>query len=245
MWKQLLAFAARRVDCQKEQRRRSTLAAVRRAAAVWDGSPQTILEYQAVEMPATPTCLIVLAAYNTDSRANDGEIAISSGGSKPTFLELPALTNQPVLVADDYQGNNLKITNTATAPVCLEIFAPGFGKPEPLPDGTVLLLPSRMSRATTAQARYQQLVMKNSSGQTSFLFYEGTTAALYTVNASAPPNVPNLECHSVPGNTAKVMDNWGAQTLYVANVSRSSDTANVTLLTLSTVEGAIRDDRLS
>jgi hypothetical protein len=232
MWSHVLAVAARMVDRQTTWRRQSSLAAEHLANVQWDGSADTLLQYQAVQMSPTPKGTIVLAAYNVDEKPNNGEIAISSGGNRPTFIVLPALTNQPVLTANDFDGNSLKITNTATAPVRVEIFAPGFGEHVPLEDGATVPLLSGKSCMTTAATSYQQLIMSNPSGQTSFLFYAGPTAALYTVNACLPPSVPDIENHSVTSNTVKALNNWHGEILYVANVSFSSDEATVTLLTL-------------
>jgi hypothetical protein len=233
MWRFIQQVSTLVLARQAARRRR---AALDRAAASqpWDGCRVELAQYDSVQLGTTPQGTIVFAALNVSTLPDAGELAFSSGGGPPTFVELPALSGPPVLVAGDYGGKDLRITNTASAPFEVEVFAPGFGTPAALPTGAAQGLLPWAARATRAATSYQQLVLSSPGQLTTFLFYAGASVTACSVNAgSAPPPVTGIDNRWTSNSSSKLVDDWKGAELYVANVSAMTATqAQVALVDL-------------
>src|SRR4051812_22846730 len=128
----------------------------------WDGSPLTLAYRDSAAMPQTTNGSMVLAYQNTATLNNAGKLALSSGGSQPLFLNVPALISQPSILVNNWQANNLKLTNISTAtatPIWIEAFGPGLPGQTPvaLPLNTNVTLNTGAVAQGTSNPNYMQL----------------------------------------------------------------------------------------
>jgi len=124
----------------------------------WNGAPLTLAVRDSATMQPTSNGSMILAYQNTSQMNNSGKLALTSGGSQPQFLVAPALLLQPMVLINNWQGNNLTLTNTSVStntPIWIAAFGPGYGaKPAILPitgDPIAVALYSTLSATTVPQ----------------------------------------------------------------------------------------------
>src|SRR5262245_59283468 len=78
--------------------------------ANWTGAPTTLMPGNNVNLPQTPNGSVVFAYLNRSTMSNLGTLSLTSGGSSPQFLPVPALANQPSILVNNWQANNLSVT---------------------------------------------------------------------------------------------------------------------------------------
>src|SRR5712675_363682 len=77
------------------------------ASAPWNGSPSVLLVYQNLEMPQTPNGTAILSLTNQSLNLNNGgTLSLMSGGAPPQFFTVPANTNHPTIVIQNWYANN-------------------------------------------------------------------------------------------------------------------------------------------
>ncbi|RUW46578.1 hypothetical protein EOA32_31255, partial [Mesorhizobium sp. M1A.F.Ca.ET.072.01.1.1] len=136
----------------------------------WDGSPLTLAYRESAAMPQTTNGSMVLAYQNTASLNNAGKLGLTSGGSQPTFLNAPALLTQPSILVNNWQANNLSVTNLSVAtatPIWIEAFGPGLPgqKPVALTINTSLTLKPGGIAQGTSTPNWMQLSLGTNTGQ--------------------------------------------------------------------------------
>ena len=113
--------------------------------AAWNGSPTVLLTSQNTSLPQTPNGTTVFAATNQATLNNQGQISLTSGGSAPVVINVPANVNQPTITINNWQANNLSVTNISLnndTPILVQAVGPGMPgiKPQSLVIGTPLPL---------------------------------------------------------------------------------------------------------
>ncbi len=216
----------------------------------WDGSPMVLQVAQSATMPQTPLGTMIIAAKDLATVNNSGTLAITSGGSAPQLLTIPALTPYPTLTANNWQSQALTLTNVSApqdVPIMIQAIGPGIPgiTPVPLPFGTPVTLNSMQAAQGSSQMAWMQLLMEVPSANISNVAILGGPAdaagnngyliALnYTVNSgpgtgNAPP--PGYFATTVV-NAYTFQFNWGASFIYVVNLTPPDGSLNVTLANL-------------
>lgn len=201
--------------------------------SAWAGHPTTIPP-DGLRMSPSPNGPIILGFFNQDVTVNDGQVTVTSGASFLQDFRAPAQQAAPVVFIHDFQGNNVNVSNTSTGgskpPILAEAWAPGLQPSGELPaDGAPYPLPVYMSRTAVSLPQWMQLTLRSDSGEyTVFGVYIGNSVTICCVNA---PGGGFPGCDSSASNNFLVLrGNWDGATLYVVNLSASSQTgATVTL----------------
>jgi hypothetical protein len=206
--------------------------------STWDGSPEILLENQNAAMPQTPNGTMILAYWNMSTQNNAGTIAVTSGGSQPSFLNVPALANQPSVWMNNWASNNLSVTNispNATTPIQIQAIGPGIPGTTPLP------LPvgangQQLGYGQTAQGnaspQYMQLVIQSESSTTGIIGLIGgppdssgnngyVIAVNYSTNSGPGTGAPAPAGYyaTTTSNSYTYQFNWGSGVVFVANLS--------------------------
>jgi hypothetical protein len=216
----------------------------------WDGSPLTLNPSDNANMPVTPNGSMVLAYQNKSTINTMGQLAVTSGGGPPTFLNAQSLTNQPSVWINNWKASNLSITNTSIPgsnnPISISAYGPGMPGQTcvALPsDGTAIKLNPTQCAQGMAQPRYMQLIFQDTTGDLAIFVLiggpmdsTGNNAYMIAVNYGENTG-PGTGKAPPPGYYATVMGtsyvysfNWGSSNIYVANMSSaSSESATITL----------------
>ena len=206
-------------------------------AATWNGSGLVLAVDANAVMPQTANGTMILGWVNQASQNNAGQLALTTGGSQPQFLDAPALSAQPAMLIANWRANNLSLTNVSpqqATPVWISAFGPGVPGQTSLAlkaDGTSVALATGQSAAGKALPQWMQLVLQSNT-PTLCIFgivgrpADGTANNGYgiAVNASAntgpgiaPP--PAGYYATTTGNTYTFPLNWGSNLVYVVNMS--------------------------
>lgn len=206
--------------------------------SAWDGSPQVLIENQNAAMPQTPNGTIIFAYWNMSAQNNAGTISVTSGGGQPSFRNVPALANQPSVWMNNWQSNNLSVTNispNANTPIQIQAIGPGIPgtTPLPLPVGASgQQLAYGQTAQGTAQPQYMQLVVQSESSTTGILGLIGgppdaggnngyVIAVNYSSNSGPGTGMPAPEGYyaTTTNNSYVFQFNWGSGAVFVANLS--------------------------
>jgi hypothetical protein len=213
--------------------------------AAWNGSPVTLNPGQNVNLPQTTNGSMVLVYQNMATQNNNGQLSLTSGGSQPTFLAVPALANQPSVDIDNWQGNNLSVTNisvpNSATPIWVAAAGPGLPgvTPSALPmDGSAISLSTGQCAQGNALPRYMQLNVQSNAGTLTIFAIiggpannTGQNAYLVSVNASANTGPgtgvtpPAGYYATTTSNVYSYVFNWGSSAVFVANESPSTAAA--------------------
>ncbi len=219
----------------------------------WTGAPVTLQPNDGANMPQTTVGSMILVWVNLSKKNNAGTLSWTSGGSAPSFLSAPALQNRPDILVNNWNGNNLSITNVSltgsNTPIWAAAYGPGIpgNVPQALKsNGT----PVQLSTLATAQGatlpRWMQLSFSNGSGNLTVVVIiggppdrSGNNAYLISLNdvANTGPGTgvtpPPGFYATTTGNTASFQLNWNGASVYVAAMSPSTAlNATVTLTPL-------------
>jgi hypothetical protein len=204
----------------------------------WDGSPKVLIENQNAVMPSTTNGTMIFAYWNKGEQNNAGSISITSGGGAPVFKNVPALVNQPSVWVNNWQSNNLSVTNISpnpNTPIQIQAIGPG------IPGTTPLTLPvgaagQQLAYGQTAQGsalpQYMQLVIQ-SVGTTAGIVgliggppdaagNNGYVIAVNYPSTSGPgTGIPAPEGYyaTTTSNRYIFQFNWGSSAVFVANLS--------------------------
>lgn len=208
--------------------------------ASWNGSPTVLLTSQNTGMPQTPNGTTIFAATNQSTLNNQGQISLTSGGGAPNILPVPALTSQPTININNWQANNLSVTNISAnnnTPILVQAVGPGIPGITPLPIviGTPLLLALGQSAQTNALPQYMQLVIQvtgptlgiigviggpaDATGNNGYVIAVNSTA-----NTGPGTGVPAPAGYyaTTTSNTYAYQFNWGSSLVFVSNLSPST-----------------------
>lgn len=220
--------------------------------AAWDGSPLVLQPSQNANMLKTTNGSMVFVYQNISKMNNQGALSVTSGGVPPTFLQAPALTNQPSVLINNWKGNNLSVSNisqpNSITPIQIQAVGPGLPGTNPLaltPGAALTMKPGQTAQGD-ALPQWMQLVFQSNSGQLAIFVLiggptdgSGNNALMLAVNAAqeAGPGTNNPTTPPPPGYYATTTTNyytyqfnWGSSTIFVANMSgTTSNPAQVTL----------------
>ncbi|MFD2058373.1 hypothetical protein ACFSQT_36400 [Mesorhizobium calcicola] len=201
----------------------------------WDGSPVELAVRDSVAMPQTPNGSMILAFQNASELNNDGKLAMTSGSNPPQFLLARALALQPTILINNWQANNLTLTNVsvnAKTPIWIAAYGPGMGAaPTPLPtngDAIPVAVDTTLKAVTLPQ--FMQLGFQtNSPGLCLFAFIggpqdsKGNNAYAIALNSQYGDTGPGQPTAAPPGyygttggNNYTFEFNWGTSVLFVA-----------------------------
>jgi hypothetical protein len=205
----------------------------------WDGSPIVLEPAASVMMPQAPNGSIIVSYLNQAQQNYAGTLAVMSGSQPPTILAAPALTNTPGILANNWQGRDLRLTNVSEAPmtpILVAAYGPGLGpRPAPLNTGTPLQLPVGGAAQGTTNPNWVQLVFSvNATNLETLAFVGGPPDAngnnAYVIALNAPSDTgPGTGIPAPPGYFAtSARDsyayefNWGVAPIYVVNLSSTT-----------------------
>jgi hypothetical protein len=220
----------------------------------WNGALLTLQPNDNANMPSTPNGSLVLAYQNISTLNTMGTLAVITGGEPPTFLNVQSLQNQPSVLINNWQGQNLSITNTSppnsNTPISIAAYGPGMPAIcGALPsDGTSVALAPMQCTQGTALPKYMQLIFQQTGGYLAIFVFiggpvdsSGNNAYMISVNDSFNGNTgPGTGKTPPPGYYATTSSNafvysfnWKSSTIYVANMSPASPSpAMITLRAL-------------
>jgi hypothetical protein len=156
--------------------------------SMWDGAPLTLAQNEQAIMPQTPNGSAVLAWLNMATQNNSGTLALTTDGTAPQMLEAPALMTAPNIVARNWHGADLRLTNISADPSTsiwiqmLGLRLPGV-KPIPLPLDTPTIITSLQ---TAAPPGYTAVTSSNSY---TYQFNWGISA-IFVTNLSGGNSAP-------------------------------------------------------
>ena len=206
--------------------------------AAWDGAPQVLLENQNATMQQTPNGTMIFAYWNKSPQNNAGSLSVTSGGGPPSFLNVPALVNQPSVWVNNWKANSLSVTNISpntNTPIQIQAIGPGIPGTTPLPlpvGGSGQQLAYGQTAQGSALPQYMQLVIQSGSSTTGILGLIGgppdvngnngyVIAVNYPSNSGPGTGVPAPEGYyaTTTSNSYTFQFNWGSSVVFVANLS--------------------------
>jgi len=96
----------------------------------WNGRPLTLQPYGQAAMANTPNGSMIFAWRNKAGKNNDGSLMLGSGAAPTKSLPAPAGLDAPSIFVNNWQANNLTVTNFSPNPdTPIEIQAYGPGMP--------------------------------------------------------------------------------------------------------------------
>lgn len=204
----------------------------------WNGMPVTLKVDDSVSMPQTPDGSLIFGYFNVSQQVSQGALTLTSGGEQPTSLPVPALLRMISILVKNWGANNLTVTNVSensATPITVEAFGPGVPGVQPtrLVVGTPVQLAMRQSAQGTSLPRSMQLRLRANSSDLEIAAIvggptdaSGNNAYVIALNASEttgpPTQKPPLQegyYATTMGNTYDLRFNWGAASIYVANLS--------------------------
>lgn len=207
-------------------------------ASGWNGSGLVLAVNANAVMPQTANGTMILGWVNQASQNNAGQLALTSGGSRPQFLEAPALAAQPGMLIANWHANNLSLTNVSpqqATPIWISAFGPGVPGQSSLAlkaDGTSIALATGQSAAGKALPQWMQLILQSNT-PTLCIFgivggpvdAGGNNGYGIAVNASANTgpgtgtSPPPGYYATTTGNAYTLPFNWGSSLVYAVNMS--------------------------
>lgn len=228
-------------------------AAVTGAPIAWNGTWLQLAVSASALMQQTPNGTTIFVSLNGSTQNNAGLLYLTSGGSQPLPVNVPALTSQLGVLTKNWQANNLSVNNQSDnqqTSIWIGMYGPGIPgqQPRPLVAGTPVTLSAGMSAQGTASPQFMNLTLQCTSATLCVfgviggpLDGTGNNGFVISVNDSLNGNTgpntgktpPDGYYATTQSNTYKLPFNWGSSTVYVANMSSSTASpAQVTLTRL-------------
>ena len=218
--------------------------------AAWNGSPSVLLVNQNLAMPQTPNGTTILSSTNQSSMNNGGTLGLTSGGAPPQFITVPANANQPSILIQNWNANNLSISNVSAnnnTPILVQMVGPGIPGITPLnlPVNSTIALSAGQIAAGNANPQWMQLLIQSTAPTLGILGIiggppdgTGNNGYVIAVNSTAntgpggaPP--PTGYYATTTSNSFTFQFNWGSSQVFVANLSPSTAQAlNITMRAL-------------
>jgi hypothetical protein len=210
--------------------------------ANWTGTPTVLKLNDQVNMPQTPNGTVIVAAINQATLNNQGQIAITSGGSTVQDPTLDFGATAPWTYSNNYQASNLTITNiSAQDATPIQVQAIGPGIPGVTPGSLVIGTPFTLNFGAVAQGgtnpQNMQLKIQNNTSTTSIVGViggpqdsSGSNGKVIAVNwPQGMPTPPGYFAVS-NSNTYTLNFNWMGGAIFVGNLSSSNAAAVVLTL---------------
>jgi hypothetical protein len=224
------------------------------AATPWTGAPATLKQYDQVTMPQTPNGSLVFEYLNVSTQSNAGLLNLTSAGSPVTSLQAPALIYRPGILTNNWQANNLTVTNlsaNSNTPIYIAAIGPGLPGLVPMnlvANAPAITLPIFAAAQGILKANSNILQMQaNASSITVFVIVGGPLDSTGN-NASVIAVNDNIDGNTGPGtgieppagyyatttsNSYSFPANWPGATIFVANLSPATNVqATVRLISL-------------
>jgi len=220
----------------------------------WSGAPLTLQQFDQAVMNQAPNGSLVFEYLNVTVTTNAGALSLTSAGSPTKYLQAPALIFRPGIFINNWQGNNLNVTNTSTAsntPIYIAAIGPGLPGISPsklTANAPAVTLPIFAAAQGIAQSNNNILQLQASASTiTIFVIVGGPTDAtgnnayVVAVNDSVDGNTgPGTGIPAPEGYYATTTSNgysfpapWPGATLFVANLSPATSVqATVRLISL-------------
>jgi len=216
----------------------------------WNGSPVKLLPNESAQMTQTPNGSAVLAYQNMATENSPATLALTTGTGDPVFLTAPAPHTLPNILIKNWRGANLGITNVTPphiqAPVNLQLIAPGLSWLTPAvlkANADVMPLGPGQAVQGPTQPRWMQVMLQADTSQPAvFVIIGGPPDATgnnaYVVALNAPQETGAGTTQTPPtgyfatsaGAVYTYQLNWGATTVFVANVSGAAATVGLRAL---------------
>jgi hypothetical protein len=218
-----------------------SFASTLQASAVqnWNGSWITLGQNDSATIPQTPNGTVILVAANVSTLNNQGELTLSSGGSMPTAVTVPALSSQPTVVIQNWRANNLTVTNTSRAantPIMIALCGPGMpgSFPVALPaTNTAVVLGTLQSAQGTTLPQFMQLITESNAptlgvvgiigGPLDATGNNGYVIAVNAGSSTGPPSPAPAPAGYFATTTTNAyvfpVNNWGSSQVYAVNLS--------------------------
>jgi hypothetical protein len=207
----------------------------------WNGARMVLAPDRNANMPQMINGTMVFTYRNMSAQKNQGDISLTSGGSTLRFYTVPAGTNQPSFLIDNWKANNLSITNispNAETPIAIQAIGPGLPGTTPLPIAIGppgrALAPGQTGQSTAAP-QWMQLVLQcnapttvivaliggppDATSQNGYLF-----ALNYAIDSGPGTGVtpPAGYYATTTANSYVFRFNWGSAALFLANLSSTN-----------------------
>jgi hypothetical protein len=205
------------------------------STADWNGVGITLAQYEGASMAQTPNGSMMLAYLNRSQRNSEGKLAVTSGGNPPSVLVAPALALAPIVLVNNWQGNNLTVTNISVGsdtPIAVEAFGPGVGPtPQTLPIGPPgIQIAAGQAASAGTTGGYMQLGFQQNDGNPALFGFiggpvdnDGNNAYVIALNSSfgnTGPGTPNAAPSgyyaTTSGNSWSYELKWPSTLIYVA-----------------------------
>lgn len=206
--------------------------------AAWNGSPVTLLPNQSVMMATTPADTTVLAYLNGATGNSPATLALTAGASAPVFITAPPLLDLPNVLTRNWKGSGLGITNVTPpqmqVPVNVQLINPALPWLSPATLGENAAVPLGAGRAAqgTTLPRWMQLILQADASRPSVFVIiggppgvSGNNAYVIALNAAqetgpGTTQTPPTDYYATTvGSVYTYQLNWGAASVFVANVS--------------------------
>lgn len=205
----------------------------------WDGSQVTLLPDQSILMATTPNGTAVLAYLNGATGNSPATLALTAGASAPVFLTAPPLLDLPNVLIRNWKGSGLGVTNVTpphiAVPVNVQLISPALTwlTTAPLDENAdaLPLGPGQAAQGTTLPRWMQLILQAGTTGATVFVIIGGPPAGagnnVYVVALNAAQETgpgtgqtpPTGYYATTVGSIYTYQLNWGAASVFVANVS--------------------------
>lgn len=214
----------------------------------WNGMGMQLLVGQSALMPQTPNGTLVFGYFNMATQNNAGELAVSSGGGSPAFLQAPALSMRPSILMNNWMANNLSVTNISanpSTPIWISGYGPGVPGQYPgrLTIGSPVALATTQSVQGATNPQNMRLVLSVSSPTLGVFAVvggpvdgSGNNGYVLSVNdtQNSGPGTgvtpPSGYYATAIGNSISMIFNWNGALVYVVNMSASTATVGQVLL---------------
>ena len=200
--------------------------------ASWNGAATVLATTEQASMPQTPNGSLVIGYLNRSKQNNQGEITVTAGGSAPLAYLVPAFQQILSLLVDNWQANDLTITNTSVAPatpILVQAFGPGIpgATPVNLPIGSSIALGVAQAAQGPSKPKASLLRFTANSGALTIVAIVGgplnppDQTNAYVIALNVPDSTPPPAGYHaiVAGNAYDFPFNWNAAIVYVANLS--------------------------
>src|SRR5258708_14023050 len=209
------------------------------ASAPWNGSPSVLPVDQNLEMPQTPNGTAILSLTNQSLNLNNGgTLSVMSGWAPPQFLTIPANTNQPTILIQNWNANNLAVSNVSEnndPPILVQIVGPGIPAITPLnlPIGMPAALSAGQIAAGNTGPQQMQLLIQSTAPAPGILGIlggpddgTGNNGYVIAVNATANTgpggNPPPAGYYATTTTTSYTFQfHWGSTPIFPPNLSPS------------------------
>jgi hypothetical protein len=205
----------------------------------WNGSWITLGQNDSATIPQTPNGTVILVAANVSTLNNQGQLTLSSGGSMPTTVTVPALSSQPTVVVQNWGANNLTVTNTSRAantPIMIALCGPGMQGSTPVTltaNGPSVVLGTLQSAQGTTLPQYMQLITESNAptlgvvgiigGPLDATGNNGYVIAVNAASSTGPPSPAPAPAGYFATTTTNAyafpVNNWGSSQVYALNLS--------------------------